>query len=188
MAVKYLGSGRMSLFGGLGYTPSVIEGDANGVTVAAGVRGYTAGVRHRGFLELSVAQIEVEQSCFAHCRRPYGPGLQAGYQYVANGGCLPMLLQFPVFLGLYYALAQAIELRHAHFAFWIHDLSERDPYFVTPIIMGVTMFVQLSDAPQGWLRSVITCAFTPRPKTSHVCAPSISSHTRTQRAQRMQRF
>ncbi|MBK7973752.1 MAG: membrane protein insertase YidC [Deltaproteobacteria bacterium] len=58
------------------------------------------------------------------------------------GGCLPMLLQFPVFLGLYYALAQAIELRHAHFAFWIHDLSERDPYFVTPIIMGVTMFVQ----------------------------------------------
>lgn len=58
------------------------------------------------------------------------------------GGCLPMLLQFPVFLGLYYALAQAIELRHAHFAFWINDLSERDPYFVTPIIMGLTMFVQ----------------------------------------------
>ena len=83
---KYLGSGRVSLFGGLGYTPSVLEGDATGVTVAGGVRGYTAGVRHRGFLELSVAQIEVEQSCFAHCRRPYGPGLQAGYQYVANGG------------------------------------------------------------------------------------------------------
>lgn len=58
------------------------------------------------------------------------------------GGCLPMLLQFPVFLGLYYALAQAIELRHAHFAFWINDLSERDPYYVTPIIMGATMFVQ----------------------------------------------
>jgi len=58
------------------------------------------------------------------------------------GGCLPMLLQFPVFLGLYYALAQAIELRHAHFAFWINDLSEPDPYYVTPIVMGLTMFVQ----------------------------------------------
>ncbi len=57
-------------------------------------------------------------------------------------GCLPLLLQFPVFLGLYYALAQAIELRHAHFAFWIHDLSEHDPFYVTPIIMGLTMYVQ----------------------------------------------
>lgn len=83
---KYLRSDRVSLFGGLGYTPSVIEGDANGVTVAAGLRGYTPGLRHRGFLELSVAQIEVEQNCFARCRRPYGPGLQAGYQYVATGG------------------------------------------------------------------------------------------------------
>ncbi len=57
-------------------------------------------------------------------------------------GCLPMILQIPVFLGLYYALSQAIELRHAHFALWIHDLSEHDPYYVTPVIMGVTMWLQ----------------------------------------------
>ena len=44
------------------------------------------------------------------------------------GGCLPMLLQFPVFIGLYQALSQAIELRHARFAFWVHDLSAHECY------------------------------------------------------------
>jgi YidC/Oxa1 family membrane protein insertase len=44
------------------------------------------------------------------------------------GGCLPMLLQFPVFIGLYQALSQAIELRHAKFAFWVHDLSAHECY------------------------------------------------------------
>lgn len=83
---KYLGNDRVSLFGGVGYTPSTRPGDANGVSVAAGVRGYTPGIRHRGFLELSVTQIETELGCYASCRRPYGPGLQAGYQYVAHGG------------------------------------------------------------------------------------------------------
>jgi YidC/Oxa1 family membrane protein insertase len=58
------------------------------------------------------------------------------------GGCLPMFIQIPVFFALYKVLLGTIELRHAPFAFWIQDLSAKDPYYITPIIMGVTMFVQ----------------------------------------------
>ena len=57
-------------------------------------------------------------------------------------GCLPMLVQLPVFLGLYNALMQSIELRHAPFILWIHDLAALDPYFVMPILMTVTMVIQ----------------------------------------------
>ena len=58
------------------------------------------------------------------------------------GGCLPMIVQIPVFFGLYRALMYSIELRHAPFYLWITDLSAKDPYYVTPIVMGVTMFIQ----------------------------------------------
>ncbi len=58
------------------------------------------------------------------------------------GGCLPMLLQMPVFIALYWVLFESVELRHAPFALWIKDLSAMDPYFVLPILMGVTMYVQ----------------------------------------------
>jgi YidC/Oxa1 family membrane protein insertase len=58
------------------------------------------------------------------------------------GGCLPMLVQIPFFIALYYVLIGAVELRHAPFMFWIHDLSARDPYYVLPILMGLSMFIQ----------------------------------------------
>jgi len=66
-------------------------------------------------------------------------------------GCLPMLIQLPVFFGLYRALLYSIELRHAPFVFWIQDLSAKDPYYITPIIMGATMFLQqkMSPTPGG---------------------------------------
>lgn len=83
---RYLGHEVFSVFGGLGYTPAVDAGDASGVTVAAGGRLYTPGRKHRGFLEVSVSQLAVEQSCFDSCSRFYGPGLQAGYQFVTRGG------------------------------------------------------------------------------------------------------
>lgn len=83
---KYLGHEVFSVFGGLGYTPAVNAGDASGVTVAAGGRLYTPGRKHRGFLELSVSQLAVGQFCFDRCSRWYGPGLQAGYQFVTQGG------------------------------------------------------------------------------------------------------
>jgi YidC/Oxa1 family membrane protein insertase len=65
------------------------------------------------------------------------------------GGCLPMLVQIPVFFGLYRALMYSIELRHAPFMLWITDLSAKDPYYVTPIVMGVTMFIQQKMTPSN---------------------------------------
>ena len=65
------------------------------------------------------------------------------------GGCLPMLVQIPVFFALYKALMFSIELRHAPFAFWITDLSAKDPYYITPVIMGVTMFIQQKMTPSN---------------------------------------
>ncbi len=56
------------------------------------------------------------------------------------GGCLPLVIQMPIFLALYYMLMGSIELRHAPFALWIHDLSAQDPYYILPILMGITMF------------------------------------------------
>jgi YidC/Oxa1 family membrane protein insertase len=58
------------------------------------------------------------------------------------GGCLPMVVQMPVFISLYWVLMESVELRHAPFLLWIHDLSAMDPYFVLPLIMGASMFVQ----------------------------------------------
>ncbi len=63
------------------------------------------------------------------------------------GGCLPMVIQIPVFFALYSALMGSIELRHAPFLLWITDLSSKDPYYVTPIIMGITMFLQQKMTP-----------------------------------------
>jgi YidC/Oxa1 family membrane protein insertase len=62
-------------------------------------------------------------------------------------GCLPMLIQIPVFFGLYKALMYSIELRHSPFFFWIQDLSAKDPYYITPIIMGATQFISQKMTP-----------------------------------------
>ncbi len=56
------------------------------------------------------------------------------------GGCLPILVQMPVFIGLYWMLMESVELRHAPFMLWITDLSVMDPYFVLPLMMGASMF------------------------------------------------
>lgn len=58
------------------------------------------------------------------------------------GGCLPMLVQMPVFISLYWVLMESVELRHAPFILWIHDLAAMDPYFILPLIMGLSMFIQ----------------------------------------------
>lgn len=63
------------------------------------------------------------------------------------GGCLPILMQMPVFLALYWALLESVELRQAEFIFWIKDLASMDQYFVLPILMGVSMYVQTSLNP-----------------------------------------
>ncbi len=65
------------------------------------------------------------------------------------GGCLPILVQIPVFIALYWVLLESVELRQAPWILWIKDLSTKDPYFVLPILMGLTMFIQqkLNPAP-----------------------------------------
>jgi YidC/Oxa1 family membrane protein insertase len=64
-------------------------------------------------------------------------------------GCLPIIIQIPVFIAFYWVLLESVEMRQAPFAFWIHDLSSRDPWFILPAIMAVAMFVQykLNPAP-----------------------------------------
>ncbi|MDO9528068.1 MAG: membrane protein insertase YidC [Syntrophales bacterium] len=92
------------------------------------------------------------------------------YKVNPLGGCLPMVIQIPVFFGLYKALLYSIELRHEPFFFWIQDLSAKDPYYITPIIMGATMFLQqkMSPPPGGnpmqakmmlWMPVVFTFLF-----------------------------
>jgi YidC/Oxa1 family membrane protein insertase len=63
------------------------------------------------------------------------------------GGCLPILVQMPVFIALYWVLLESVQLRHAPFYLWIHDLSVQDPFFVLPILMGISMFVQMQLNP-----------------------------------------
>lgn len=76
------------------------------------------------------------------------------------GGCLPILVQIPVFIALYWVLLESVELRQAPFIGWIQDLSVHDPYFVLPIAMGVTMFAQqkLNPAPPDPMQARIMMA------------------------------
>ena len=63
-------------------------------------------------------------------------------------GCLPLLLQMPIFLALYWVLMESVELRHAPWLGWIQDLSAMDPWFILPLLMGITMYIQQSLNPQ----------------------------------------
>mgnify|MGYP002814037673 FL=1 len=82
------------------------------------------------------------------------------------GGCLPIAVQIPVFIALYWVLLASVELRHAPFALWITDLSAPDPYYVLPVIMGITMVIQsrLSPVPpdpiQARVMKIMPIAFS----------------------------
>lgn len=99
----------------------------------------------------SMAKMRMLQPRIQEMRERYGDDRQAMSQAMMAlykqekvnplGGCLPVIIQMPIFLSLYYMLMSSVELRHAPFIFWIQDLSARDPYFILPILMGVTMFV-----------------------------------------------
>ena len=65
------------------------------------------------------------------------------------GGCLPMLIQLPVFWGVFRMLVVAVEFRHSPFAFWIKDLSVKDPLYITPLLMGATQFIQQKMTPSS---------------------------------------
>ncbi|MDD8030289.1 MAG: membrane protein insertase YidC, partial [Acidobacteriota bacterium] len=65
------------------------------------------------------------------------------------GGCLPMLIQLPIFWGFFRMLTVAIELRHSPWILWVKDLSVHDPTYVTPILMGVTQFISQKMTPSS---------------------------------------
>lgn len=73
------------------------------------------------------------------------------------GGCLPILVQIPVFISLYWVLIETVEMRQAPFIGWLTDLSSKDPYFILPLLMGVSMFIQqrLSPPPSDPLQAKI---------------------------------
>ena len=82
------------------------------------------------------------------------------------GGCLPVVVQIPVFIALYWVLLASVELRHAPFVLWIDDLSVADPYFVLPILMGATMIFQTylnpvpPDPVQAKIMKIMPIAFS----------------------------
>ncbi|MXP67629.1 membrane protein insertase YidC [Pantoea sp. Aalb] len=83
------------------------------------------------------------------------------------GGCLPIFIQMPIFLALYYMLSGSVELRHAPFILWINDLSAQDPYYILPVIMGLTMLLiqkmspnTITDPMQNKLMNYMPIIFT----------------------------
>ena len=83
------------------------------------------------------------------------------------GGCLPIVVQIPVFIALYWVLLSAVELRHAPWIGWIHDLSAPDPYFVLPVIYAITAYLQvklsptpISDPVQAKVMQIMPIAFS----------------------------
>lgn len=112
----------------------------------------------------------------ARLREQYGDDRQAMSQKMMElykkekinplGGCLPILVQMPVFLSLYWVLMESVELRHAPFMLWINDLSSMDPFFVLPILMGLSMLGQqmLNPTPpdpmQARIMKIMPIAFT----------------------------
>lgn len=73
------------------------------------------------------------------------------------GGCLPVLVQIPVFIALYWVLLESVEMRQAPFMLWLQDLSAADPYFILPLLMGITMLIQqkLNPAPMDPIQAKV---------------------------------
>ena len=100
----------------------------------------------------SMANMRLLQPKLVQLRERYGDDRQRMSQAMMElykkekinplGGCLPMIVQIPVFIALYWVLLESVELRQAPFVLWIHDLSTKDPYYILPLLMGATMFIQ----------------------------------------------
>jgi YidC/Oxa1 family membrane protein insertase len=105
----------------------------------------------------SMAQMRKLAPRLQHLKERYGDDRQKLHEQMMKlykdekinplGGCLPILVQIPVFIALYWVLLSAVELRQAPFALWITDLSEPDPYYILPLVMAITMFIQQKLSP-----------------------------------------
>jgi YidC/Oxa1 family membrane protein insertase len=109
-------------------------------------------ISYRSMKEMKNIQPKIDElkEKYKNDKTKIGPETMALYRsHKINpmSGCLPILIQIPVFIGLYNTLLYAIELRHSPFFWWIQDLSAKDPYYITPIIMGATQFIQQKMTP-----------------------------------------
>jgi YidC/Oxa1 family membrane protein insertase len=106
----------------------------------------------------SMARMRVLAPKLQKLKETYGEDRQRMHQAMVElyktekinplGGCLPILVQIPVFIALYWVLLASVELRHAPFMLWISDLSAKDPYYVLPVLMGLSMIVQTRMNPE----------------------------------------
>jgi YidC/Oxa1 family membrane protein insertase len=124
----------------------------------------------------SMAKMKVLAPKLQKLKERYGDDRQRMHQAMVElyktekinplGGCLPIVVQIPVFIALYWVLLLSVELRQAPFAFWIQDLSRQDPYYILPVLMGITMYIQtwLNPTPpdpiQAKLMKIMPVAFS----------------------------
>ncbi len=124
----------------------------------------------------SMARMKVMAPKLQRLKERYGDDRQKMHQAMMElyktekinplGGCLPIVVQIPVFIALYWVLLLSVELRHAPFMLWINDLSSPDPYFILPVLMGATMFIQTwlnptpPDPMQARLMKIMPVAFS----------------------------
>ena len=124
-----------------------------GVTVIIKLIFYRLSAKsYRSMARLRQLQPRIEQlkERFGDDKQGFTKAMMGLYkQEKANplGGCLPILVQIPVFIALYWVLLDSVELRQAPFVFWIHDLSSKDPFYVLPLLMGLSMVVQQRMSP-----------------------------------------
>ena len=124
----------------------------------------------------SMARMKVLAPKLQRLKERYGDDRQKMHQAMMElyktekinplGGCLPIVVQIPVFIALYWVLLLSVELRHAPFIWWIKDLSAPDPFFILPVLMGATMFIQTwlnptpPDPMQARLMKIMPVAFS----------------------------
>jgi YidC/Oxa1 family membrane protein insertase len=124
----------------------------------------------------SMAKMKVLAPKLQRLKERYGNDRQRMHQAMVElyktekinplGGCLPIVVQIPVFIALYWVLLLSVELRQAPFVWWIHDLSRPDPFYILPVLMGATMFIQTwlnptpPDPMQAKLMKIMPIAFS----------------------------
>jgi len=124
----------------------------------------------------SMAKMKVLAPKLQRLKERYGDDRQRMHQAMMElyktekinplGGCLPIVVQIPVFIALYWVLLLSVELRQAPFVWWIHDLSRPDPFYILPVLMGATMFIQTwlnptpPDPMQAKLMKIMPIAFS----------------------------
>lgn len=137
-----------------------------GVTLCVKAAFYRLSARSfRSMAKLRLVQPKLEsiKKRFGEDREKLGKAMMELYKKEKInplGGCLPILVQIPFFIALYYVLIESVELRQAPFILWIHDLSVKDPFYILPLLMGASMLLQqrLSPAPPDPMQAKVMMA------------------------------